>query len=63
MPKKAPPNKIITKLDTLSPLKTLTRGFCVTEVNGKIVTNASDLNKDMEINLRFHDGNKNAKIM
>ena len=55
--------KIITKLDTLSPLKTLTRGFCVTEVNGKIVTNASDLNKDMEINLRFHDGNKNAKIM
>ncbi len=55
--------KVITKLDTLSPLKTLTRGYCVTEVNNKIITSSLDLKKDMEINLRFHDGNKSAKVI
>ena len=55
--------KIITKLDTLSPLKTLTRGYCVTEIDNKIITKSSDLKRDMEVNLRFYDGNKKAKII
>ena len=55
--------KLITKLDTLSPLKTLTRGYSLVEFNNRIVSKASDLNKDMEIDIRFQDGSKRAKIL
>ena len=52
----------ITKLDTLSPLKTLTRGYCLVEKNGVPITKAKELKKDMQIDLRFQDGNKKAII-
>ncbi len=55
--------KIITRLDTLSPLKTLTRGYCLTESGGKIITKANELEKGMEIDLRFQDGDAKAKII
>lgn len=55
--------KVITKLDALSPLKTLSRGYCVTEVDEKVITKASDLKKDMQINIKFYDGNVNAKVL
>ena len=52
--------EIVTKLDTLSPLKTLTRGYTLTEKNGKIVKSAKDLKQGDQIKLRFFDGEKNA---
>jgi exodeoxyribonuclease VII large subunit len=55
--------KLVSKLDTLSPLKTLTRGYSITQKGGVIVKSANDLNKDDEIELRFVDGNKKAKVM
>ncbi len=56
--------KLITKLDTLSPLKTLTRGYSVVSYeNGDVVTKAKDLKKDMEINVRFQDGTAKAKVI
>ena len=55
--------KIITKLDTLSPLKTLTRGFCVVESDKKIITNAKKKKKDTQIDIRFHDGKVKAKVL
>ena len=55
--------KLMTRLDTLSPLKTLTRGYCLTEYDGNIITKAKDLKKDMEIELRFQDGNTKAKVI
>ena len=55
--------KLITRLDTLSPLKTLARGYCVTEYDGKVISNVSNLKKDMEITLKFHDGNAKAKVL
>ncbi len=55
--------KTISKLDTLSPLKTLTRGYCITQKNGQIIKNASMLNKEDEVQLLFSDGKKSAKIM
>ena len=55
--------KLITKLDTLSPLKTLTRGYCVTESDGKIISKVKDLKKDMEIGLKFQDGNAKARVL
>ena len=54
--------KWITKLDTLSPLKTLTRGYCLTESEGKLITKAEDLSSGMNVNLRFQDGDKQAII-
>ncbi len=55
--------KLVSKLDTLSPLKTLTRGYSITQKEGHIVKSVNDLEKDDEIDLRFIDGNRKAKIM
>ena len=52
----------ITKLDTLSPLKTLTRGYCLVEMGGEPITKSTQLKKDMEVDLRFQDGIKKAII-
>lgn len=50
-------------LDGLSPLKTLTRGYCLAEANNKIIKKAEELQIDQEITLRFSDGKKQAKIV
>lgn len=55
--------KLITKLDALSPLKTLTRGYSITEYNGKIISSVDYLEKDMKVNLKFQDGNIDAIIV
>ena len=54
--------KAITRLDTLSPLKTLTRGYSMVEVDGKVVSSSKDLKKGDIINLLFADGNTKAKV-
>ena len=53
----------VTKLDVLSPLKTLSRGYCIAESDNKIFSQVKDLKKDMEIDLRFSDGSAKAKII
>ena len=55
--------KLITKLDTLSPLKTLTRGYCIAEKEGKAISSAKELEKDMQVDLKFHDGKKMLKVL
>ncbi len=55
--------KIVSKLDALSPLKTLTRGYCLTEAEGKVITKAKQLKKDMTIGIKFQDGDVSAKII
>ncbi len=52
-----------TRLDGLSPLKTLTRGYCLAESQNNIIKRAEELQKDQEITLRFSDGKKQAKII
>ena len=54
---------IINKLDAMSPLKTLARGYCISQKEGNIIRKSADLNKDDEITLIFGDGQKNAKIL
>ena len=53
----------IAKLDTLSPLKTLSRGYSIVQLNGKTVNSAQTLQTNDEINLKFIDGDKQAKII
>lgn len=54
---------IINKLDAISPLKTLARGFCITQKDGNVIKSSKNLKKDDEIMLIFSDGQKNAKIL
>ena len=55
--------EIISKLDTLSPLKTLTRGYTIAEKNKKSIKSIRELKKDDIINLKFIDGQIQSKIM
>ena len=54
---------LIAKLDALSPLKTLTRGYSIVEADGKVVKSAKEINKNEELSLRFHDGNAKVKVL
>lgn len=54
--------ELITKLDNLSPLKTLMRGYSIVEKEGKVVKSVKDLNSDEEISIRLIDGSTKAKI-
>ena len=55
--------KHIAKLDALSPLKTLTRGYSIAEINGQVIKSVSQVKKDDEINLRLSDGSINARVL
>lgn len=55
--------KIISKLDTLSPLKTLTRGYCIVQDGNRMVKSVKDLSQGDEISMRFVDGEKRAKVI
>ena len=55
--------ELISKLDTLSPLKTLTRGYSLIESNNKIVKSAKDIKTGDKISIRFVDGEKEAEIL
>lgn len=55
--------ELISKLDTLSPLKTLTRGYSLVEENDKIIKSAKDVKTGDKINIRFVDGTKQAEIL
>ena len=61
--KKSKAINTIEKLDALSPLKTLTRGYSITEMNGKVVKSVKELKENDEINIRFKDGVTKAKIV
>lgn len=53
----------ITKLDALSPLKTLARGYSITKKDENIVKTAKELKKGDKISIRFSDGEKKAEIV
>ena len=55
--------ELISKLDTLSPLKTLTRGYSLVEQNGKIIKSAKDVKAGDKIDIKFTDGTKQAEIL
>ena len=54
----------ITKLDALSPLKTLTRGYAIISMQDdkKIIKSVKDLKEGDKVSLKLTDGEKQAKI-
>ena len=53
---------LLSKLDALSPLKTLERGYGIIKLNDKAVTSIKDLKQDDLINIELKDGSKEAII-
>lgn len=55
--------KSISMIDALSPLKTITRGYSVTEdINGKVIKKVSDVKPNDEIKITLTDGKINAIV-
>ena len=54
---------MVSKLDALSPLKTMIRGFSIVEKDGKIIKSSNDLKENDEVSIKLIDGSRNAKIM
>ena len=55
--------KLVSKLDTLSPLKTLPRGYSIIEQKGKIINSVKELQEGNEIDIQMIDGKAKAKII
>lgn len=55
--------ELVTKLDSISPLKTLIRGYSLTEKDGQIIKKASQIDKGDIITIKFSDGEKNAEVL
>ena len=54
---------IISKLDSLSPLKTLSRGYSITQKEGKIIKSIDDVEKDDEIDIKLINGSIKAIVV
>lgn len=50
------------RLEALSPLSVLMRGYCVASKNGKAVKSKKDIKKDDELTLRFADGRADISV-
>ena len=53
---------LVSKLDSLSPLKTLTRGYSIIQKDNKIVKSKSDLNNGDNIKITLVDGDISAIV-
>ena len=54
---------ILSKLEALSPLKTLQRGYSITKKDNKVVNSIKELKKGDNINIELKDGNIDAKVI
>ena len=54
--------QVISKLETLSPLLTLKRGYTITKVDGKVIDSALSLKKNDLFEVEFSDGVVKAEV-
>ena len=52
----------VSKIDALSPLKVLSRGFAAVQNNGVSVNSISQLNVNDDLSVRFSDGVAQCKV-
>ena len=55
--------QLVSKLETLSPLLTLKRGYTITKMNDKVIKSVKNIKKGDVINISFDDGNVDAKVL
>ena len=56
-------NNLINKLDVLNPLNTLKRGYSITKLNDKVVTNIKNVKVNDNINVTLENGYVDAKVI
>jgi len=54
--------QIVSKLENLSPLLTIKRGYTITRCNDKVITSAKKLTKGSKIGIEFSDGVVDATV-
>jgi exodeoxyribonuclease VII large subunit len=55
--------QIVSKLETLSPLLTLKRGYTMTKVNDKVISSSKSINRGDIITIEFSDGKVDASVL
>ena len=55
--------QIISKLETLSPLLTLKRGYSITKSNNKVVTSIKNIKKGDTLTITLNDGDIDTKVI
>ena len=53
----------VAKLDALSPLKVLSRGYSIAEVNGKVIKSVNDISNGDKFKLKLSDGAVNCQAV
>lgn len=55
---------LASKLDALSPLKVMARGYAIAlDGDGNVIKSAADMDSDMEFDLKLHDGEKRCRVL
>ena len=54
---------LVSKLETLSPLLTLKRGYTITKINDKVISSSKSLKKGDKLNIEFSDGTINTEVI
>lgn len=55
--------QLISKLEPLSPLLTLKRGYTLTKLNSEIITSSKKIKKGDKLEVEFSDGTINAEVL
>lgn len=55
--------KLVAKLDAYSPLKTLARGYSITQKDGKAIKSHTQLQTGDVVELKFSEGSKQAQVI
>ena len=54
---------LVSKLETLSPLQTLQRGYTITKVEGKVISSSKKIKKGDKLSIEFSDGSVNTEVI
>ena len=55
--------QIVSKLETLSPLLTIKRGYSITRIDGKVLSSVKKIKKKDVITVEFSDGDIKAEVL
>ena len=55
--------QILSKLETLSPLLTLQRGYTISKVSNKVVSSKKDVKKGDQLEVEFQDGTVLTEVL
>jgi len=55
--------QVISKLEALSPLKTLKRGYSIAKKDGKVINSVKDVKKDDQLEINLNDGNIDVRVI